>query len=104
MNKKRKDNKEDVDDILDEMEKMFGEDDFTKMLENMLRGIPLTHTELHGFRVKIKPDGTPDIKEINIMPKKKKLSITKDIESQRKPEKDWLDAYEDGEFPEKEGE
>jgi HSP20 family protein len=65
-------NSDDIEDILDEMERIFGESNFREILEEMMRGrAGLGNNQfIRGFSLHIGPNGKPEIQEFGNQVKK----------------------------------
>jgi HSP20 family protein len=84
-------NSDDIEDILDEMEKIFGESNFREILEEMMRGrAGLGNNQfIRGFSLHIGPNGKPEIQEFGNQVKK--TSTGPVISEEREPVTDILE-------------
>lgn len=84
-------NSDDIEDILDEMERIFGESNFREILEEMMRGRAGlgNNNFIRGFSLHIGPNGKPEIQEFGNQVKK--TSAGPVISEEREPVTDILE-------------
>lgn len=86
-------NSDDIEDILAEMERMFGETNFREIIEQMIRGrAGLGNNQfIRGFSVHIGPNGKPEIREFGNQVKKTSKG-TSIISEEREPVTDIIEG------------
>ena len=84
-------NSDDIEDILDELERIFGESNFREILEEMMRGRAGlgSNNFIRGFSLHIGPNGKPEIQEFGNQVKK--TSAGPVISEEREPVTDILE-------------